>query len=250
MVDIHATVRKCGNYTLYGRLSKSATEKAANTLSPSAFRLWVLMAMNVDGWQYQLGSLVDSKSVEELRRFRYLSWTHEGHLIFRDDPTVAPPYEEAWDGVCSLYEGDTFDKNLALEYVLSKLDDCNLTDKAESILWYIFSYHNDLQQLRGQSKKPVQDVFRYDFAVGLTWFLWDHFELEVGDSFSIDKVRTNDPVVQKALDAIKYGGENIVLIGEANRQQWQKWYSGRKLKIPASEIGNILRDRDVLGIAA
>ena len=69
---VKVDILKCADYTLWGKLSVQAVNEAADLLSANAFKFWVKMAMNQDGYVYHLSDACPSEIIDELLNCGYL----------------------------------------------------------------------------------------------------------------------------------------------------------------------------------
>lgn len=241
---VKVDISKCADYTLWGKLSVQAVNEAVEVLSAEAFKLWVKMAMNQDGYVYHLGDTCPSEIIEELMDGGYLHPGSGDRMLFTDGMSENDNLRfDAWWSVVDAYSGVAAE-SVEYKYIKHRLEIAGIQDEIESVLWYWQSRLQELSARREQSGRTIHNPIRYDFSVVLVWYLWEHFFFVEGDRLPLDGLRYHDDMVQRrVLGARAERKTNIVKMQTANLPYWNDIFSKRKVEVPVEVIGNILRQR-------
>lgn len=248
---VKVDISKCADYTLWGKLSVQAVNEAAELLSAEAFRLWVKMAMNQDGYVYHLGDACPAEIIDELVDGGYLHPGNGDRMLFTDGMGAKDGLRpDAWWGVVDSYSGVAAE-SAEYMHIRHRLETTGILDEMESVLWYWQSRLKELAARREQSSRTINNPIRYDFSVVLVWYLWDHFFFVEGDRLPLDGLRYHDDAVQqKVLRARSARKANVVKMQVANLPYWNDVFSKRKVEVPTEVIGDILRQRQGQAIPA
>ena len=227
----------------YGAVSIADLTAAADHLTDSGFKAWVLLALNRDGYRWQ-GELSHSVA-SELERWGYLVPLDDGGNVFcpsGDAEGEAPGYPAAWTEISKLYGV------LENEYsrVANKLEGCHLLDKADSILAYWVECHNDLQLSVDHSK--AKNPLLFDLSVVLVWWIRSNFTFKVGDQITTGmdgrRLRYHDPAFQRKVRAALIGRMlDCVPISEKNVDFWTQSLRNGKFELSPAAVGEIIRSR-------
>lgn len=244
---VKVEIRKARSDNLWGKLDIKAT-MAAMGLSGEAFKLWVRLALNQDGFISTIDRGQFNSELSELLDAGYLIASDSAMLLFIEEggcDNVQENQPLQWDEVYSLYNKTVRNTEQDLEYVTERLTIASIEDELDSVLTYWVSKYPDLASSRPAKAK---NALRYDFAKVLVWYLWEHFTFELGDVVVVGKegrrIRChNDAVKARIVDGAKARSIESVTMQERNIQFWQDAFAKRQIELSLSDIGDIIRAR-------
>lgn len=144
--------------TIWGKLGIEEARTASKRLSGDAFKAWVLLALNQDGFVWR-GDL-EPRTFHELSNYGYLTTLGEGSYLFQPDgepEDVDAPTE--WLRIADLY-GSSGQQDLS--YVRDKLRSAHLDDRMEDIIVYWAEKYKALQEI---DHTKARNHLRFDFSV-------------------------------------------------------------------------------------
>ena len=225
----------------WGRLNIEDTKIASKTLSGDAFKIWVELALNQDGYIYH--GAVGRDLLQELETSGYVTPTGTDSFLFdAGGGAKEVNIPESWLKVAEFYgAGDIAD----YQYVLNKLTSIALEDSSDDIFEYWVA---SFKKLIKNDHENVKNVLRYDFSIVLIWWLQDHFHFEIGDVIIAghkgDRLRyhsdTTKNEVCKAL--VEYHTDRFV-IHENNKLYWNGKLGRGLIELKLEDVGEILRKR-------
>lgn len=227
----------------YGQVSIADLTSAADHLSDSGFKAWVLLAMNQNGFRWN-GELSHSVA-SELERWGFLVPLDDGSNIFcpsGDADGGAHGFPAAWTKIAELYGVHESEYSR----IANKLDRYHLIEKVDSILAFWAESYNDLQMSvdHSQTKNPLL----FDLSVVLVWWIRGHFTFKVGDVIVTgrdgEKLRYHDAAFQCTVQsALSKKMADRVPITEQNTDCWTKALMSGKFELSPATVGDILRSR-------
>jgi len=228
--------------TLWGKLGIVETRVAAERLSGDAFKAWILLALNQDGYVW-CGDL-EPRTFQELADYGYLLPLEGGNYVFLPDgETEGYDIPAEWGKIAGLY-GSSGQKDLS--YVRDKLKTACLGDRLGDILSYWGEKYEAIQEI---DHSKVRNRLKFDLSIVLTWWLWSDFRFEVGDRLEVGqgakRLRFHDTAFQeKTQRESNNRGMAVAYIQEKNVDYWNNAFSAQKFEIPLDVVGNILKSRN------
>lgn len=225
----------------WGRLSIEDTRTASRTLSGDAFKLWVELALNQDGYTYK--GVVDRDLAQELVDTGYMYATDTNSFMFNVSGNAKEiNVPESWSRLAELYGVNRAD---SYRYVLSKLSSVSLDSRTEDILKYWLASYKKLSQC---NRDNVKNTLRYDFAIILTWWVKENFRFEIGDIIVAGpqgkRLRFHNAVAKAQIcKAIAEQGSDVFVIHERNKPYWDDKIGRGLIELSFDAIGEILRAR-------
>lgn len=225
----------------WGRLSIEDTRNASRILSGDAFKVWVDLSLNQDGYTYQWNLCSDI--VQELTDNGYMAITGKDSFVFNaGGNTEAIKVPPAWIKITELYgTGDVND----YQYVTNRLASLTLADRANEILEYwIRSYSN----LKKSGHVSVKNVLRYDFAIMLAWWIKENFRFRIGDVIYAgpkgSQLRFHSDIAKNEIQrSIMEHGSNTFTIHKKNISYWNDRVRKGLIEFRPESIGDILQKR-------
>lgn len=228
---------------LWGKLGVEEARTASERLSGDVFT-WVMLALNQDGYVWQ-GDL-EPRTVYELSDSGYLTPFGDGNYLFRPDGEPEDSDTPAeWLKIADLY-GSSGQQDLG--YVREKLRSACLDDRMEAILAYWTEKYRLLQKI---DHSKARNHFKYDFAVLLTWWLWDNFRFQLGDVLEVGEgaklIRFHDDTFKsKIQNGVRERKITQIHMTEMAADIWNTAFSNQKFEIPLECVAKILRSRNSL----
>lgn len=225
----------------WGRLSIEDTRTASRTLSGDAFKVWVELALNQNGYIYQ--GVVDSGLTQELVDAGYLSAAGANSFLFDVGGNMQEAsVPESWLRIAELYRVSGADD---YQYVLGKLVSTTLEDRTDDILRY---WAASFEKLNQNSRSNVKNTLRYDFAIVLAWWMKENFRFEIGDIIVAGaqgkNLRFHNEVAKDRIcKCIAEQGSDMFVIHERNKPFWDDKVSRGLIELSLDAIGEILRAR-------
>lgn len=228
---------------LWGKLGITETHTAAERLSGDAFKAWVLLALNQDGFVWR-GDL-EPRTFHELSDYGYLTTLGEGNYLFQPDGELGDVDVSAeWSRIADLY-GSSGQQDLS--YVRDKLRSAYLDNRMEDILDYWAEKYMALQEV---DHSRARNRLRFDFSVMLVWWLWDHFRFQLGDVLEVGEgaklLRFHDAALKTRIQTIAHGHKNASFnMTEANVGTWNTVFADKKFEVPIECVAKILKSREI-----
>lgn len=227
---------------LWGKLGVEEARTASERLSGDAFKAWVLLALNQDGYVWQ-GDL-EPRTFHELSDYGYLTTLGDGNYLFQpngEPEDVDVPSE--WVRIADLY-GSSGRQDL--RYIQGKLRSACLDDRMGDILTYWAEKYGALQEI---DHSRARSRLRFDFSVILVWWLWDHFRFQPGDVLEVGEgaklLRFHDATFKVRVQATITGKKSpeFHITNEAVNT-WNTAFADKKFEIPLECVGKILKNRN------
>lgn len=225
----------------WGRLNIDDTRTASKTLSGDAFKVWVELALNQNGYIYQ--DMIDCDILQELVTSGYISSTGADSFLFdagggAKDVTIP----ESWLRVAEMYGVNGI---ADYQYILNKLNSVSLDDKFDDILAYWAASFKKLSQ---NDRNNIKNPLRYDFSIVLVWWTRDYFRFKIGDviiaGYSGERLKYhNDQTKNEVCRSLVAHHTDRFVIHENNKPYWDNSISKGLIELKLEDIGEILRER-------
>lgn len=226
----------------WGKLGVEEAKLAAERLSGEAFKSWVLLSLNQDGYIW-CGDL-EYRTRRELSDYGYLLPLDNGNFLFRPDGEPGDSDTPAeWEKIAGLYGSNS---RQDWSYVRDKLKSAYLDDRMEDILTYWAEKYRSLQDL---DHSKTRNRLKYDFSVVLVWWLWGNFRFQLGDVLEFGRdaklLRYHDATFKANIQdgAHKRGLTSLVMNEEKTVAYWNENFAAEKFEIPLESVAKILKSR-------
>lgn len=225
----------------WGRLSVEETRLASKRLSGEAFKIWVSLALNQDGFMW-CGDL-EASTRRELSDYGYLFQLDDGNYLFRPDGEVEDAdIPAAWEKIIELYGPNSRQDWI---HVRNKLQAAYLGDRTEEILSYWLKKYKELQEI---DHSKARNRLKYDLSIVIVWWLWDNFRFQPGDVLEVGQgaklLRFHDSMFAVTIqDGALKRGITKIRMNEKASDFWNSKLSSKKVEIPIESVAKILKNR-------
>jgi hypothetical protein len=160
----------------FGTIGIKQAEDAMAYLSGGAFKLWVKLCLNQNGFIASIPS--DHQGIDELIQYGYLIEL-DGKMTFSssgDAGCVLGDYQ--FNGLFERYSVADGAYSREAEYIMSQLEKLDMTNEMQVFTDY---WKSQFDSLHAEWSDSVKNQLRYDFMKIATRYLHSHFEFQYGD---------------------------------------------------------------------